>query len=150
MKILVVSDSHGDDNAMMELYKEYPGMDCYLDAGDNLSDEYSLSPYRSVRGNCDYYHYDEKLLIRTSAGNVLMKHYPWLRDKERENLALFIHGHTHIYEIKKEENLIIFCPGSISRPRDGTNGTFGIIEINGDKISIDIIDIFTKNVLYHY
>lgn len=150
MKILVVSDAHGNIEEMMNLLKVYPNMDMYLDAGDNLSSLHQISPYRSVRGNCDYYPYDEKVLIRTSAGNLFMKHLPYLTSKEKEGIRIFIHGHTHVMKIKESDNIITLCPGSISLPRDNSNGTFAIITIEDDNINIDIIDILTKKVLLHF
>ena len=150
MKILVVSDAHGNSELMLRLVKEYPNMDYYLDAGDSESDSYTLFPYRSIKGNCDYFSFDEKLLIRTYVGNIFMRHAPFIYPQEMKNTRIFIHGHTHRYEIKEEDNLIIMCPGSLSRPRDNFNGSFAIISIGDSKINIDIIDVFTKKILLHF
>ena len=150
MKILVASDAHGNIDLMLKLIKEYPSMDYYLDAGDSESDSYTLFPYRSVRGNCDYFSFDEKALLRTSAGSIFMRHVPYITQKEKDNCVIFIHGHTHRYKIEMENNLITLCPGSISRSRDSSHGSFAIITINGNKINIDIIDIFTKKILLHF
>ena len=45
MKILVASDAHGNVDLMLDLVKEYPKMDLYLDAGDSQSDRYTLRRY---------------------------------------------------------------------------------------------------------
>ena len=150
MKILVVSDAHGNLEAMKDLLKIYPNMDLYLDAGDSQGSTYELSPYRSIKGNCDYYPFDEKALIRTSAGNIFMRHLPYIDDKELEGVRLFIHGHTHRYRIVDKNKYLILCPGSISLPRDGSNGTYAIITIENNNLNVDIIDIFTKKVLLHF
>lgn len=150
MKILVVSDAHGNSELMLKLAKEYPLMDYYLDAGDSESDGYTLFPYRSVKGNCDYYPFDEKLLIRTSAGNIFMRHAPYIYPKEAKDCSIFIHGHTHRYKIEKENEIITLCPGSLSRSRDNSNGSYAIITINNGEINIDIIDVFTKKILLHF
>ena len=150
MKILVVSDAHGNVELMQQLVKEYPLMDYYLDAGDSMSDAYTLFPYRSVKGNCDYFDFDEKLLIRTYAGNIFMRHAPYIYIGEEKDTRIFIHGHTHHYKIEEKDNMITLCPGSLSRPRDNSNGSYAIITINESKISIDIIDVFTKNILLHF
>lgn len=149
MKILLVSDAHGNIDAMMDLIKIYPNMDLYLDAGDNMSSVYQLSPYRSVKGNCDYYPYDEKAFISTPIGGILMRHLPYIDKKELEGVKIIIHGHTHRMKIDNRGDYIILCPGSISLPRDGSNGTYAIINIENNNINIDIIDIFTKKVLLH-
>ena len=56
MKILLVSDSHGDYESLDRLAKMYPNMDLYLHAGDSEQDEWSIKPFVSVRGNCDHYY----------------------------------------------------------------------------------------------
>ena len=150
MKILLVSDAHGNIEEMLNLLKVYPNMDLYLDAGDNCSSLAQLTPYRSVKGNCDYYPYDEKAFIRTSAGGIFMRHLPYASTEEMKGVKIFIHGHTHKMKIQDNGNFIVLCPGSISLPKDGSNGTYAIIEINDSNITIDIIDIFTKNVLIHF
>ena len=48
MKILLVSDSHGDYSSLDRLYKMYPEMDLYLHAGDSEQDEFSIKPFISV------------------------------------------------------------------------------------------------------
>ena len=150
MKILVVSDAHGNKDLMIDLINEYPNMDLYLDAGDSLSDSYTLYPYRSVKGNCDFFDFDEKALIRNRDITIFMRHAPYIYPNEEKDIDIFIHGHTHRYEIVKKDNYIILCPGSLSRSRDDSNGSYALIEVNDKKISIDIIDVFTKKVLLHF
>lgn len=150
MKILVASDSHGNDEIMLQLVKEYPKMDLYLDAGDSQSTSYNLPMYISVKGNCDYFPFNEEIRIPTEVGYIFMRHAPFMYPSEVNGVVLFIHGHTHRYKIEKKDNYIVFCPGSVSRSRDNSHETFGIITIENGKINIDVIDIFTKNVLIHY
>lgn len=150
MKILVASDAHGNVDLMLDLVKEYPKMDLYLDAGDSQSDRYTLNMYYSVQGNCDYFPFDEKLRIPTEVGYIFMRHTPYIYSNEEDGVKIFIHGHTHRYKIEKKKNYIEFCPGSLSRSRDDSNGSFGIITIENGEIKIDIIDVFTKKVLIHY
>ena len=150
MKILVASDAHGNEELMLQLVKEYPKMDLYLDAGDSQSSRYNIPMYYSVRGNCDYFPFDEKLRIPTEAGYIFMRHAPIIYPSEEMGIKIFIHGHTHRYKIEKQKNYVVFCPGSLSRSRDNSNGSFGIISIENGQINIDVIDVFTKNVLIHY
>ena len=147
MKILIAGDTHGNDVILEELVKQYPNMDKYLHTGDSLSYPEGLLPFVSVMGNCDFYPFDEKILIRNCAGNLLMKHLPYFSAKERESAYLLIHGHTHIYKISEESDHLIISPGSLTRPRDGSNGTYIILSINENKINIEVIDTFSKSVL---
>ena len=41
---------------------------------------------------------------------------------------ILIHGHTHIYEIKKTGEHVILNPGSVSIPKGGNPTTYGILE----------------------
>ena len=150
MKILLVSDTHGNNEALDYLVKQYPNMDLYLHAGDSESDSYSLFPFVSIRGNCDYFSFDDKRLFKTEYGNILIKHFPFLYQNEKENLFIFIHGHTHHYEVYEEDNHIVLNPGSVTFPRDKSHGCFAIISLEKDKKYIDVIDIISKKVLTHY
>ena len=150
MKYLVVSDAHGNVELMQELVKENPGVEGYLDAGDSMSDSYSIQPFRSVKGNCDYFPFDEKALIRNRGGNIFMRHLPYISLAESQDVKVFIHGHTHRYKIEQKDNFIILCPGALSRPRDDSNGSYAILTIEEGKINIDIIDVFTKKILLNY
>ncbi len=147
MKLLVVSDTRGNNEILKDLYKEYAHMDYYLHAGDTGTHPSDLLPFEAVKGNCDYFSYDERRLIRTEVGNILMKHYPTLSRKEADEIKIFIHGHTHRYEIYESNGLVIVCPGSTSHPRDDSLGSYATIEIKNGQIDISIIELDTKNVL---
>lgn len=147
MKILVVSDTHGNDSILFDLYKQYPNMDYYLHAGDSQSSSMAIYPYDSILGNCDFYYFDRLRKIYTPKGYILMKHFPTINSKEMEDVKFFIHGHTHRYELKEENGLIIICPGSPTLPRDGTNGTYVIMDINDKYAEITVIELETKNIL---
>ena len=51
MKILLVSDSHGDYQSLDQLAKSFLAMDLYLHAGDSEQDEWSIKPFISVNDN---------------------------------------------------------------------------------------------------
>ena len=150
MKILVVSDAHGNIEDMKKLLDIYPNMDYYLDAGDNLSSVSQLTPYRSVKGNCDFYPFDEKAFIRTSIGGIFMRHLPYILPEEKKGVKIFIHGHTHHYKVEDKGDYVQICPGSTSLPKDDSNGSYAIITIEDSNVYVDIIDIFSKKVLLHY
>lgn len=147
MKILIVSDSHRNDAILDSLVNEYPDMDLYLHAGDSQSIEEDIYPFISIKGNCDYYPFDEKRLIRTKFANILIKHHPHLTNKEKEDADIFIYGHTHRYAVYQEDDILFINPGSVYLPRDNSNGSYAILILEKDMIRVDIIDIFTKNIL---
>ena len=147
MKILVVSDTHGNDDILKELYNEYPKMDLYLHAGDSQSSSMAIYPFDAVEGNCDYFDFDRCRKVYTPKGYLFMKHYPNLTSKEKEDIKFFIHGHTHRNALYEEDNVVVICPGSLSLPRDGTLGTYAIMEINEGESNIYIVERETKNIL---
>ena len=90
MRILLVSDSHGNSEALDKLLKKYPKMDLYLDAGDSESEQAGICPFLSVEGNCDYFPFDKKYRVYTPMGYLLMKHKPQFSKEEIENNKFLI------------------------------------------------------------
>lgn len=148
MKILAVSDSHGRDDILLDLYTMYPKMDYYLHAGDSQSVSYNIFPFDSVLGNCDYYgDFPSFRRIKTSIGDIFIKHTPGINSKDKNGTKIFIYGHTHINELKEIEGIIYLNPGSVSRPRDGSLGSYAIIEIKDNEAEITIYELGTKSIL---
>ena len=143
----MVSDSHGDEKILKELVNTYPNMDYYLHAGDSGLDRDSLYPFESVKGNTDYYPFDELIRIYTPIGYLLLKHKPSFTNEQIKDNKFLINGHTHQYKFYIEGDKVFLNPGSTTLPRDNTNGTFMIMDINEGSSSIIIYDIETKDIL---
>ena len=140
MKILLVSDSHGNNEAINMLLKQYPNMDLYLHCGDSESDEFSLYPYRSVMGNCDIaYDFPHHLIIPTPYGNMLVQHKPNPdTDLLRSNhIKVFAYGHTHVRKYSEEFGIVCINPGSISFARDKYDGSYAIVTITEKKVEVE-------------
>ena len=150
MKILLVSDTHGHDEIYSELYRMYPKMDIYLDAGDSQTDQGSIYPFISVRGNCDYYPYEDKYRVFTPAGYLLMKHKPFFTTQELNENKILIHGHTHMVDVYEENGHVFICPGSTHLSRDITDGCYLILNIDSTKIGVEVYKIKTKSILTRY
>ena len=150
MQILVVSDSHSNIEALDTLSNMYPNLDLYLHAGDSEEDEFSIMPFRSVRGNCDYFStYQESLIIPTPYGKLYMQHRPILSlDKlKKDDIKIFIHGHTHIRRDEEVDGIRILNPGAISFARDGHYLSYMILDIKKDKIKVEFKTLENKSVL---
>ena len=140
MKILLVSDSHGNNEAINMLLKQYPNMDLYIHCGDSESDEFSLYPYRSVMGNCDLaYDFPHHLIIPTPYGNMLVQHKPNPdADLLRSNhIKVFAYGHTHVRKYSEEFGIVCINPGSISFARDKYDGSYAIVTITEKKVEVE-------------
>ena len=140
MQILLVSDSHGNCEALDKLLKKYPKMDLYLHAGDLEADEQSIRPFDCIKGNCDRWSYlPEKRIIRTPYGNLLMTHLPYMNSEivKEYDIKIFVHGHTHRRKFVLENGIYIINPGAISFPRDGFDLSYAIVNISPNEVKVE-------------
>lgn len=159
-KMLIFSDSHGRTAAMREILDMHRNsLDCVAFLGDGAADFELLRSYCdfpcnfiSVRGNCDigcdeipqerfidFYGYK---IYMTHGHNFGVKSgLERLEYKCRELCAdVGLFGHTHYRnetylpaENGYEKQLILFNPGSISKPNDG-KPSFGLLTLLGGSI----------------
>ncbi len=142
MKILVVSDSHGNRRYLEEAVKKVSPErifhlgDGYADA-EWLHEKYPQIPLVQVCGNCDGgMSYEEEKVITVGGVRILLCHGHTLRvkyslltavyaAKEREVQAVLF-GHTHRPLVEYEEGILLFNPGTIG---DRTKPTYGVLTI---------------------
>ena len=144
MKILLVSDSHGDYEALEQLYKKYPNMDLYLHAGDSEQDEWSLKPFISVRGNCDhYYDFQNFLVIPSPYGNIYVQHTPYVSKSviNEHNAKIVIHGHTHTRRNEKVNGILLINPGAIIYARDKYDVSYAILNIDKNNVEVKFYNL---------
>lgn len=165
MKILVVSDTHGQTRLLGELLGRLAGqveLVCHL--GDGYDDVFPfLSMYKGmsflrVRGNCDYAGAGETSVITRLAGKTI-----WLSHGHRSfvksglerlysdaaelgaDICLF--GHTHEYYSARENGVLYLNPGSLSFPKRSEFPTYGIIEI-GETAEASVMSIRRDGLVY--
>lgn len=143
MKILVLSDSHGSMQTMIDaIFIEKP--DCIIHLGDHIRDADRLSelyPQISmicVPGNCDYMDNGPGHLVRELDGvRFLITHghkYGVKTDLTRLTYAAMeaeasvaVFGHTHRAVLHEfDDRLVLFNPGSCG----AGEGSYGIIQTN--------------------
>lgn len=147
MKILVLSDSHGNiDNMEAAVERERPEMilhlgDCWRDA-ERLAERYPQIPMEHVPGNCDVRPEEaaEKLLFLGDC-RVLICHGHTYGVKtsllmagyraEEENLDAFLFGHTHRPLVDKRGKTLFLNPGTIGK---GPRPTYAVLTAEGGKI----------------
>ena len=129
MKILVLSDSHGNvENMARAVEKEQPRLilhlgDCWSDA-ERLRRRFPSIPMEQVPGNCDYRSIEpaERLLfiedkrVMICHGHTLGVKQSMLRagyKAEEENLDLLLFGHTHRPMVDMRGKTLFINPGSI-------------------------------------
>ncbi|MBQ0010755.1 MAG: YfcE family phosphodiesterase [Ruminococcus sp.] len=135
MKIVIISDTHGDRERMERVLRIHPDADIYLHAGDSELASDALFPFIGVRGNCDWgSDLPEEITLPTPYGNLYITHghHGVLRTRaelHRLNARIFVSGHTHVHGAILREDGFFFNPGSLAKPRDGENGTYLVLNV---------------------
>ena len=147
MKILVLSDSHGNvDNMARAVEKEQPRLilhlgDCWGDA-ERLRKRFPNIPMEQVPGNCDYRSMEpaERLLfiedkrVMICHGHTLGVKQSLLRaglKAEEENLDLLLFGHTHSPLVDMRGKTLFINPGSIG---DYFHPFYAVVTIENGKL----------------
>lgn len=153
MRVLIVSDIHGNFSNMKKVMQDVGSVDRILILGDVLSgyggEGYNpeqlalfLNLYSDkiiyVKGNCDNYNMDllksyvDKSFITVSIDKKLffMTHG---HIYNRYNLPscdydVFLQGHTHVPMMDIEDNVLYLNPGSITNPRNGSRKSYILYE----------------------
>lgn len=150
MKILVMSDSHGNKEALLKATAlELPGLILHL--GDHDRDctvvewEYPEIPLRCVRGNCDrsssgldadefvlggkrfFMTHGHMYMVKTGYSSII--DYAACRGAD-----VLLFGHTHVPYYSIWENLSIINPGSI-----GMGGkTYAVLDFKNGNLTCEI------------
>lgn len=154
MKILLISDVHGDFAKMERIMEENSDCDKSIFLGDFQTDIYVEQELASrfdyvIRGNNDNYGISENnLLIELDGVKIFMTHgdkyFSMFSYVDKDKLAvdaklngatLALHGHDHKSSISEHNGVTVFNPGSPSYPRFGAGKTYGIIEIENGVIT---------------
>ena len=148
MKLVFISDTHGDLSLIKQVALREYDADVFLHLGDVEAYPEEISPFVAIKGNCDssLYHYPlERCISLPSGKTMFLRHIP-LTEQEAEEIAkkgfsYFIHGHTHRREDEIRGGIHHLCPGSLSKPRDGFYGSYLIMECDerGEKITFKTI-----------
>lgn len=148
MKILVISDTHGDTNKAEEAIKSNKEVNLIIHLGDYFRDAQKLSslfpniPIEYIYGNSDFMIDDvpaEKMLD-VCGKKIFITHghrysVKWDYDKlfkkaEELHADMLLFGHTHIPDIIEKDQYYVLNPGSTSDPRDDSDESYAIIEID--------------------
>lgn len=152
MKLLVLSDSHGDVGTMIDFVEQVqPNEIVHL--GDCISDAQSLScvfpdiPMLMVPGNCDFcIGQPDTLSLERNGALLVMAHGHQWRVKSGPTAAvtyaqglgadILLYGHTHKAACWQVDNLWVLNPGSAGGR--GARASCGVIEIRRNSIHCEI------------
>lgn len=149
MRILVVSDSHGDPYRLKEAVERQPSAKLIIHLGDGARDLDYINarvPVISVKGNCDFgcdaplSFIDEvkgKRIYCTHGHYEYVKHsLTYLKEKAAENgIHIALYGHTHEAVTLYEDGIWFINPGSVRE------GSYAVIDITDAGIMPIIMSI---------
>lgn len=142
MKILVLSDSHGNSYNIRKALDIHKDINRIVFLGDGerdidcVSEEIGSTPLTAVRGNCDSSFSSLNTVELLRAGNHLiycthgyMEHVKYgigelMKNAKTAGADIVLYGHTHLQECSYEDGIYIMNPGSIN------DYEYGIVEIS--------------------
>lgn len=149
MKILVVSDSHGDFSSLRQIHAREKPLDLLVHLGDGVLDALLLQKMTGVRveavnGNNDPRGaFPEELCCKLEDTVIYLSHGYTLHvraglqqlvraaRRAKANLALF--GHTHQPQLVRKKELTLFNPGAACR---WEHSSYALLEIEGGNFKI--------------
>ena len=147
MMIGVMSDTHGVMAAIRRAVTATGVVDAWLHCGDYSQDAVFLAQLTgrkvtTVRGNCDgavETRPDEYISVGLVRIWLTHGHRFDVKGREEElawwaeqyEVHAVVYGHTHVARSSWHKDILVFNPGSPSRPRAGTPSC-GILEIRSD------------------
>lgn len=158
-KIAVLGDTHNHVEKLAEIFKRQD-IQYFLFTGDYYSDALKLSKelgleFTGVAGNCDIISGKTGLpleeYIHMGGKRIYLLHGHQYRVKEGLNVLYYraleleadivIFGHTHIPFYEKIDNILFLNPGSASKPRQGTRGTYMLLDWEEECLNIKLNEI---------
>lgn len=154
MRILVVSDSHGNDGNLRRAIMAQPNAEVIIHLGDGEEEwirakrSFPEKMFLGVRGNCDFASSLPPTGEFTAEGvKIFYTHghlygvksglytYECAARERGAQVALF--GHTHNALTDYEDGLYLMNPGSLS----GWPGTYGTVDITPQGIVTNIVKL---------
>lgn len=157
MKILVMSDTHGDMDKAEEAVRSHGSIDLIIHLGDYFRDAEKLSdifpgiPIEYIYGNSDFMigdvpaekvlEFEGKRIFATHGHRYSVK---WGYDKlykkaEDMKADIILFGHTHVAELVEKDGCVLLNPGSISESRSSEQESYAIIEISKGRIESKLV-----------
>jgi|SRR3712207_217 len=145
MRLLILSDSHQSIDRLNKLVELiHDEIDIIIHAGDNYRDavflrERTKKPIIAVVGNCDFESADIEISFELEGVKFFLTHGHRYSVKYgpdvlvtkalEEGANIAIYGHSHIKFDSYVSGLLVINPGSLSLPRDGSRGSYVVMDI---------------------
>ena len=151
IKIVAVSDNHGDLDGIKQILNDNPNADYYFHLGDNCQDSSLIKPFCSIRGNNDYdINLPDYRVIDIGENNkVFLIHghqfsfnmNGLVKEAKNRGCNIIIFGHTHLFHNSIIDGVHIINPGSCFYNRDMSPCCYAKITINNNDISVERVNL---------
>lgn len=165
MKIVVLSDTHGDPNVIEQVYKQEQDADAFFHCGDSelaYDDAHFNDMYR-VKGNCDFdRNFVDDLLVPIGDRSIFMTHghlynikmtlTPLDYKAQETGADIVLFGHSHLLGAEQIGDTLFLNPGSLLLPRGGNPKSYATIEwqANTDEIKVSFLSPTKEKISEHY
>ena len=157
MRVLVLSDSHGDAYSVLDAVNSQPSARVIIHLGDGADDmdriieSFPEKTVLQVRGNCDFGSLLPYTGLEIVGGKrifythghtqgVKMGMYRLISDGRDNKADIILYGHTHKAVTEYEDGVYIMNPGSVSGRYAGF-ASYGIIDITEAGIVCNIVEV---------
>ncbi|HEY4531876.1 MAG TPA: metallophosphoesterase [Kurthia sp.] len=165
MKIVVLSDTHGDADVIEQVYKQEQDADAFFHCGDSelaYDDAHFHDMYR-VKGNCDFdRNFVDDLLVPIGDRSIFMTHghlynikmtlTPLDYKAQETGADIVLFGHSHLLGAEQIGDTLFLNPGSLLLPRGGNPKSYATIEwqANTDEIKVSFLSPTKEKISEHY
>ena len=155
MKIILISDTHGNFKALENVVLKNKNTDLFLHLGDGAAEYFKIKsiyknlPFVMVKGNCDVaelpkqktFNFNKFKLYACHGDSFDVKNGldDYIKFAKNSKFNIIAYGHTHKRFIQQDENLCIINPGSLTFPRS-FSASYGILTINNDVVEAKIVE----------
>ena len=147
IKIVIISDTHGSYQPLLDIQTKEYDADYYFHLGDFCIPDYLVSPFLAVKGNNDFSTEFQKkkdlvideIKIHLEHGDNLEFQVNKANYIKKIDPDIFIFGHTHRFYVGTiNDKTILINPGSLTQHRDDFYGSYAILLIDDNKkISVE-------------
>ena len=146
MRILLISDTHGNQTAVVKAYQAAGNVDTVIHLGDGAADGALLAtiascPVVQVAGNCDpgstaprelvcEWHNSRLLLCHGDRYGVKTGLSRLIERGLENGVDAVLYGHTHLAQVEQRDGLWLINPGTLIQ--SAPFHSYAVLEINSD------------------
>lgn len=159
MRIIIVSDNHGNKNILKILYHIYSSLYKdnvkFIHLGDSQTTSINdLNNFICVKGNNDTLDLPKFQRLTVLDKRIHFSHGDEGLDEIKKDIDqhhpdIYLYGHTHLVKEQIYNNCLILNPGSITLPRDDWHGSYIILTID-KKVTYKVVRINVETFLNQY